>query len=166
MSLVEQLPALIGAAVGGLGSYVAIAASERGRFRREQSVRWDERRMEVYVAYGRSVQATLTLLWRVGAHRGVDPHPHPLVPADAATPLAAAYSERDLAWESLLLTGRDDVIEAARAWHPVVSRLARYANQPAPDPVKWQAAVEETRTVRQKYYAAARADLAVPAKVR
>ncbi|MGW2288660.1 hypothetical protein [Streptomyces phaeochromogenes] len=49
-AFIQQLPALIGVMVGALGSYLAIARGDQIRFRREQTARWEERRLTVYSA--------------------------------------------------------------------------------------------------------------------
>jgi hypothetical protein len=47
-SFVQQLPALIGVLVGALATYAATSAAERARWRRTQSVRWDDKRLTAY----------------------------------------------------------------------------------------------------------------------
>jgi len=54
VSLQDQLPALIGVAVGTVGTIVATGLADRSRWRRRQSVRWDERRLDAYVAFARA----------------------------------------------------------------------------------------------------------------
>jgi hypothetical protein len=76
-TFLQQLPALIGVVVGALGSYVAVALSDRARFRREQAARWQDRRLSVYSDYARAVKATITVTFRLAAHFGNDPHPYP-----------------------------------------------------------------------------------------
>jgi hypothetical protein len=53
----QQLPALIGAVIGALGSYPALARSDRDRFKRERAARWEERRLAVYAEYARSLRS-------------------------------------------------------------------------------------------------------------
>lgn len=52
----QQLPALVGVVIGAGASYLAGAASERTRWRRERSSRWDERRAQAYADYGYAVK--------------------------------------------------------------------------------------------------------------
>jgi xanthine/uracil permease len=41
-SVVQQLPVLIGVAVGALASYLVTSATERARWQRQQATRWDD----------------------------------------------------------------------------------------------------------------------------
>ena len=55
-SFVQQLPALIGVVIGASASYLAGAATERARWRREQASRWDEKRAQAYADYGYAIK--------------------------------------------------------------------------------------------------------------
>ncbi|MFD3311279.1 hypothetical protein [Streptomyces sp. NPDC058694] len=93
-AFIQQLPALIGVVVGALGSYLAIVRGDKVRFRREQTARWEERRLTVYSDYARVLKKSVTLTYRVSAHLGNDPHPHPLSPEEAAPQLVSALEAR------------------------------------------------------------------------
>ncbi|MER6519845.1 hypothetical protein ABT246_23695 [Streptomyces sp. NPDC001553] len=45
MSLAGQLLPLVGVALGAVTSFLAVSLNERTKWRRQQSIRWDERRM-------------------------------------------------------------------------------------------------------------------------
>ncbi|MFJ1543000.1 hypothetical protein ACIODS_31120 [Micromonospora chalcea] len=47
-AFVSQLPALLGVVVGALGTGLVTFLSSRSQWKRGQSVRWDERRLEAY----------------------------------------------------------------------------------------------------------------------
>src|SRR5690242_17412072 len=115
-AFIQQLPALIGVVIGALGSYLAVVRGDQARFRREQAARWEERRLAVYTDYARTLKQAVTLTYRVAAHLGNDPHPHPLSPEEAAPLLAEAGLARDPAGEALLLLGSTAVVEKARVW--------------------------------------------------
>lgn len=85
-AFLQQLPALMGVVIGALGSYLAVVRSDRARLRRESEARWEERRLAVYSDYARTVKTSVTLTYRVAAHLGNDPHPHPLTPARLRRP--------------------------------------------------------------------------------
>ena len=55
-SVVQQLPVLIGVGVGALASYLVTSATERARWQRQQATRWDDKRAQVYAAYGYAVK--------------------------------------------------------------------------------------------------------------
>lgn len=148
--------------IGALGSYLAITRGDQARFRREQAARWEERRLSVYGDYARSVKATVTPAYRVAAHLGNDPHPHPLAPEAAEALLADASDARDPAWEALLLLGAPEVVAQGRRWAAVANAMESFLREQITDPVRWSALLEQQRVARERYYAAARVDLALP----
>ncbi|WP_399893827.1 hypothetical protein ACGH7X_36165 [Streptomyces sp. BBFR51] len=158
----QQLPALIGVVIGALGSYLAVVRSDRARFRRETAARWEERRLAVYADYARTLKASVTLTYRVAAHLGNDPHPHPLTPREAARPQAEAALARDPAGEALILLGSREVVEKARIWVVAVMEMERFLREQTRDPQAWRALLERQRAAREGYYTAVRQDLALP----
>ncbi|MEV0227181.1 hypothetical protein [Streptomyces sp. NPDC050704] len=161
-AFIQQLPALIGVIVGALGSYLAIVRGDRARFRREQTARWEERRLAVYSDYARALKRTVTLTYRVASHLGNDPHPHPLAPEAAAHELASALDARDPVGEALLMLGSPDVVERAREWVVAVMEMERFLAERTQDPEAWSALLARQRAARERYYAAVRGDLALP----
>ncbi|MGW0736836.1 hypothetical protein [Streptomyces sp. NPDC002851] len=159
---IQQLPALLGVVIGALGSYVAIMRGDRARFQREQTARWEERRLAVYTDYARSVKATVTLTYRIAAHLGDDPHPHPLTPEEAAPLLAQALDARDPSGEALLMLGSAEVVEKARAWVLTAIEMEQFVGRRTHDPDAWQALLARQRVGREGYYAAVRRDLTLP----
>ncbi|MFH9570935.1 hypothetical protein ACH4MG_10350 [Streptomyces sp. NPDC017454] len=158
----QQLPALIGVVVGALGSYLAVVRSDRARFCRETAARWEERRLAVYADYARTLKTSVTLTYRIAAHLGNDPHPHPLPPREAAPAQAEATLARDPAGEALILLGGPEVVEKARAWVLTVMEMERFLREETRDPEAWQALLERQRAGREGYYTAVRKDLALP----
>ncbi|TLS44121.1 hypothetical protein FE633_21465 [Streptomyces montanus] len=161
-AFMQQLPALIGVIIGALGSYLAIVRGDRARFQREQAVRREERRLAVYSDYARVLKKTVTLTYRIAAHLGNDPHPHPLAPEDADPQLAEALDARDPVGEALLMFGAPEVVERAREWVVVVIEMERFLGEQTRDPEAWSALLARQRTARERYYAAVRSDLALP----
>ncbi|WFB09364.1 hypothetical protein LRS74_21695 [Streptomyces sp. LX-29] len=161
-AFIQQLPALLGVVIGALGSYVAITRGDQARFRREQAARWEERRLTAYADYARSLKKSVTLTYRVAAHLGNDPHPHPLSPEEAAPQLAEAAEARDPAGEALLMLGSPDVVERAREWVVAVMDMEGFLRDQTRSPETWSALLQRQRTARERYYAAVRSDLALP----
>ncbi|MFI6034981.1 hypothetical protein ACIBBD_12605 [Streptomyces sp. NPDC051315] len=161
-ALIQQLPALLGVVIGALGSYLALARSDRERFRRERDARWEERRLAVYAEYARALKKSVTLTYRVAAHLGNDPHPHPMPLAEAEPLLAQASAARDPSGEALVMLGSRDVVEKARVWVTTVIEMERFLRAGAQDPQAWQALLERQRAGRAGYYAAVRDDLELP----
>ncbi|WP_030568087.1 hypothetical protein [Streptomyces aureocirculatus] len=158
----SQLPALIGVVIGAMGSYVAVMRGERIRFRRERESRWEERRLAVYSDYARVLKRNVTLTYRIAAHQGNDPHPHPLSAAEAEPLLTEAADARDPAGEALLLLGAAAVVEQAREWVVVVIAMERFLRAGTRDPDAWTALLARQRAARAGYYAAVRDDLGLP----
>lgn len=159
---IQQLPALIGVVIGALGSYVVVVRGDRARFRREQTARWEERRLAVYAEYAQSVKKTVTVTYRVAAELGIDPHPDPLPLEDAKPLLADATTGRDPAGEALLMLGSPAVVDRARAWVLTALEMERFVREGREDPQAWQALLERQRAGREGYYTAVRDDLGLP----
>lgn len=159
---IQQLPALVGVVIGALGSYLVVVRGDRMRFRREQTARWEERRLAVYTDYARSLKASVTLAYRVAARLGNDPHPHPLSLAEAEALLAEATIARDPTGEALLMLGNPAVVEKAREWVVTVLEMERFLRDGTEDPRAWQALLERQRAGREGYYTAVRDDLGLP----
>ncbi|KPC64725.1 hypothetical protein [Streptomyces chattanoogensis] len=161
-AFIQQLPALIGVVIGALGSYLASTRGDQARFRREQAARWEERRLAAYADYARALKKSVTLTYRIAAHLGNDPHPHPLSPEEAAPHLADATDARDPAGETLLMLGTADVVEKAREWVVVVMEMEGFLRAQTRNPEAWSVMLERQRAAREGYYAAVRRDLALP----
>src|SRR5256885_11385127 len=137
-TLLQQLPALIGVVIGAFGSFIVAHATERGRFRREQSARWDDKRMSAYAEYARALKQSIIVAERIAAHLGNDPRPQPLVPEEGFLAFAAAIPEREAAWESVLLLGTSEAIEAAQEWQRLVWQMEHFARDQVRNPEQWQ----------------------------
>jgi hypothetical protein len=125
--LSAQLVTLLGVVIGAGSSYLVTAAAERARWRRQTEIRWDERRATVYAEYGHSVIECVNLARRIAAGRGIQGFPHPVSLEDGRTDLSAARSQQGARWESVLLLGSPDAIEAGRRWQlrPLDTRCSR-----------------------------------------
>ncbi|OIJ68864.1 hypothetical protein [Streptomyces mangrovisoli] len=161
-AFIQQLPALIGVVIGALGSYLAIVRGDRARFDRERVVRWEEQRYTVYVDWARALKQTITLNYRVAAHLGNDPHPHPLSAEDAEPLMTQAQIDRDPYGEALILLGSPAVVDRAQEWVSTVMAMEAFLREARRDPEGWQALLDRQRTGRQRYYAAVREDLSLP----
>ncbi|MDC0769150.1 hypothetical protein [Streptomyces sp. HD] len=161
-AFLQQLPALLGVVIGAIGSYLVVVRGDRMRFRREQTARWEERRLAVYADYARSVKKTVTVTYRVAAGLGNDPHPDPLPLEEAKPLLADATTGRDPSGEALIMLGSPEVVDRARAWVVVAMEMERFVRDGRRDPEAWQELLERQRAGREGYYAAVREDLGLP----
>ena len=74
-ALLQQLPALVGVVIGALASYLAGAATERARWRRQHAARWDASRMEAYASYALTVKTFILIANRISASRNLGSSP-------------------------------------------------------------------------------------------
>ena len=159
-SVLQQLPALIGVVVGVVATYVATVAAERGRWQRQQSVRWDERRITAYIEYAHAVKKVLAITVRLAAQRGIHPDDDEISPEYTIADLASAEDERTIKWEAVLMMGNEAVVMAGRDWHQSAFKMMRIACGQATD-VSWPEAVTTTGVGRRRFYEAAKRDIGV-----
>ena len=159
--VVQQLPALIGVVVGALASFMAGAASERARWRREQSARWDDRRAQAYADYGYAVKNVYVQSMRVAAMRSRQADGDLADYTEALAALSVLTDERTAKWESVLLLGNPQTVAAARTWHRRVWQVERFARGERTDTEQWDALMTDIMADRARFYAEARRDLGI-----
>jgi hypothetical protein len=159
MSLGEQLPALVGVVVGALLSWGSGALTDRWRFRREQQVRWREQRLSAYSTFSASAKSTMSTLFRVAAGLGVDEQTEPLTLDEARPSLAAAFHDREAAFERVRLVGSEAIIDAAREWVRQIYEMRRLVEGPALSSDAWGAQVSKANEMRDHFYLRAREEL-------
>ena len=160
--LVQQLPALVGVALGATAGYVTTSLADRSRWRRARDERWDAARMQAYSDFGNAVKRVFDLATRIAAGRGIQHAVQPLTPDDdSAAALTEAEGARARAWESVLLLGDPVTVDAARAWWHEVWRFVWFARGWLSDSEHWSGALAESNAARQRFYDCARRDLGV-----
>ena len=159
--LLQALPALLGVLFGTAATYLTTTATERSRWRRSQSVRWDERRIEAYTDYAHSLKQLITIIVRIAAAKRIHPEDDPLDPDEGLPLLAAAGEDRTVKWEAVLMLGSPAVIVAGRTWHQAAARLQLLA-MAATGGAAWIAAIEATSQARRGFYEAVRQELGIP----
>ncbi len=121
--LLGQLPALIGVVVGSLGTILATTYAERSRWRREQNVRWDERRLSAYVEFGKTLKEIRHLCGRLTADRRTATLALPVDRDSGLLQLNDAEAKRSKTWEEVLLLGDNETVAAGRRWRDAVFEL-------------------------------------------
>jgi hypothetical protein len=159
--LIGQLPTLIGVVVGTLGTILATQLSDRARWRRTQSVRWDNQRVDAYAEYARALKEVHLLATRLTAPSRPSSQAHPIDPDAGLELLAEADAERTKAWERVLLFGDAATVAAAREWRDAVLQLELSARGRSPGDFEWVPAVRRADEGRDRFYETARASLAV-----
>jgi hypothetical protein len=110
-----QLLTIFGVAVGATGSFVSTTLLDRARWRREEALRWDAKRLECYGEFGNAVKRVITVAERICAGLGLPNTSQVLDQAEGLPILTAAEEEQALKWEHVLMLGSPDVIAAGRA---------------------------------------------------
>ena len=112
----QVLSTLTAVAVGALATYLAGAATERTRWRRERSARWDDRRAQAYADYARAVKNVHVQGMRADGLRRTGTGARAAY-EEALTELERLTDDRTAKWETVLLLGDPETIEAGRTWH-------------------------------------------------
>jgi hypothetical protein len=159
-----QLPAILGVIIGALGTLLVTSLTDRARWRRDQAVRWDTRRLDAYVAYTATVKEIHTLARRVSAPYRRSSKSRPIDREQGLELLAEANARRTKAWEAMLLLGDETTVTAARAWQDAVAAEENLCSGDSIDEIdemEWQSAIEAVDQARDRFYLAARENLGV-----
>ena len=159
-NFLNQLPAIVGVIVGVLGTLLATSLTDRARWQRDQSVRWDTRRFEAYMAYATVIKEIHTLTFRISAPRRRSQW-QPIDHEEGLKLLAEANVRRWKVWEAVLLLGDEGTVTAARAWREAVHAEELLCSNDAIVETEWKSAVNTVDQARDRFYAAARESLGV-----
>jgi hypothetical protein len=160
-TFLDQLPAILGVMVGALGTLLVTSWTDRARWRRDQAIRWDTRRLEAYVAYASTVKEIHILALRTSARSRRYSKSPPIDKEQALELLAEANASRTKAWEAVLLLGDEATVMAARAWQDAVHVEEHLCHGDSIDETEWRSAVEAVDQARDRFYLAARENLGV-----
>lgn len=164
MDWITQVAPLAGVVVGATASFVAGHLTERSRWRRSQSVRWDEKRLLAYLDYLATAKSISMLTMRVVASRGVDAGVQPIDTQLGLTELDRAEGERSTKFEGVLLLGDTATARAAQNLNEALWGMHRLARQgEILDADLWWKFFRKYREARVELYAAARRSMGVPA---
>ncbi|MDW3847007.1 hypothetical protein NMK34_10370 [Micromonospora sp. BRA006-A] len=160
-AFVSQLPALLGVVVGALGTGLVTFLSTRSQWKRGQSVRWDERRLEAYGEFAQVLKEIQAISLRVLAAADGDKYRSGLDKAAALPRLADADIRHTLAWERLLLLGDAATVAAAQDWREAVWRLEHRAREVGETTEPLTDVYQQANACRDRFYDAARRGLGV-----
>lgn len=132
MDIKIQLLPLFGVVVGAVMTFLSSNLIERSRWERQQSIRWDERRLDAYVRYAAAIKRNLTAVAQVLAGKGVIKTINPVGDEVGQLELAAAEAERSTAFEAVLMLGDTATIEAGSQLNREVWRMQAYARGELP----------------------------------
>ena len=160
--LAQGLFTLLAVALGAAGSFATTQLVDRTKWRRDQSARWDERRLEAYTDYATAVKLAIIRSRSVLGHFGLSPTLTPLSPEEGLPLLAADENSRTAKLEALMLLATPGTIAAAREWHGIAWRFHHWASRSVPTTTaEVEAAYAEAQVARERYYAAVRKELRI-----
>jgi len=153
-NFLAAIPALIGVAVGvvGAGWY------ESRRWKRDQGIRWDERRVDAYAEYARAIKKIHITALQLVDRRLADTLATPMKREAGLDRLAQAEAHRTECWELVLLLADEPTAHAALQWHNAVAFEAEFARDRPNDAESddWIALVRSADEARDLFYEAAR----------
>lgn len=132
-------------------SWLAVAVNDRSRFKREQRAHLADQRILAYSDFAASAKATMSTLFRVAAHHGVDLDPQPITWEDAQPHLEKAYHDREAAFERVRILAGDGVVAAARAWVKATYTM-RHAIRNGTTSDAWAEVVSQANEQRDRFY--------------
>jgi len=103
--IVAQVLTIAGVLLGSAATFVVTSATERNRWRRAQSARWDDKRLLAYSEYANAVKHMVRLCRRIAETKGLLSTGQPTDLDTAFAALAEAETERAARWETVLLLG-------------------------------------------------------------
>lgn len=156
-----QLITLLGVALGAMASFVSTKMVDRGRWQREERLRWDAKRLECYSEFSAAMMRFINIGYRMAADFGLPALVEPLTGDAGAPALADAEAELSLWWGQLNILGSADVIAAAQSWRQEAWHLELFAHGHSRSPTEFRMSAARRRRARSHFYAMVRADLGV-----
>lgn len=129
------------------------------RFKRERIARWQDRRVDAYADYGASLKRTMSTLYRVAAGRDLDDQTEPMTLDEAMPQLAAAFHDREVAFEVVMLVGSTEIQKLAREWTTKVYAMRNAVGDGDTSRSDWKMLVGAANASRAEYYACATRDV-------
>jgi hypothetical protein len=158
MSFSNQILTLVAVVLGGSISFIATYLVQRASWLREQKVRWDERRLSVYIDYLNAVKELVFMASRLASEHPLESGIYPLErTAENFSKLAEAEMRRTTASDALRMFGGAGISTAARAMTRCAWKLSRIASgETVGDLADWRAAYAEYEDARDEYVICAR----------
>jgi hypothetical protein len=156
-----QLLTIAGVAVGAFASFVSTRVVDRGRWRREEALRWDTTRLHCYSEFAAAIKRHIGISDRICAGLGLPAGAQPLNPARGLATLATAEDDLSVKWEQVLMLGSPDAIAAAQDWRRAAWRLEWLARGLREGAAEYTQANLEVGSARKRFYTAARDELGI-----
>ncbi|MFD9546490.1 hypothetical protein ACFWBG_03840 [Nocardia salmonicida] len=160
-AVVQQVITVAGVLLGAGATFAGAALTERAKWQRTQSSRWDDRRLVAYSEFAHSLKHFAVVSQRMVVGRGFPQAGQPLSTEEGSQLLAEAESEKTLKWEMVLLLGSPEAVAAARLWNKAVWELSLVAMGRDMSHDNYLRAYEAAGHKRNAFYECARNDLGV-----
>lgn len=160
-SWIVQLLTILAVAVGAVASFVSTRLVDRARWRREEALRWDSKRLDSYSEFANAVKHFISISHRLCVELGLPSAGQPLDATIGLPMLANAEQDVGVKWESILMLGSPDAISAARDWRHIAWHLEWFARGLRNDPAEYEQANIDVGEARGRFYSAVRADLGI-----
>jgi hypothetical protein len=148
--------------IGGIVSYIGASLTERIRWARERSSRWDHSRLDAYMQYARALKEEVRITLRIASGLGAGTSTDQLTLDEGRLLRQVAEHERSALFEGLLLLGDPATVEAARAWQGAAWDVYQYLlATDAPQNDEFIALYEIVGTKRDAFYRSARIGLEI-----
>ena len=157
--IVAQALTIAGVLLGSAATFFVTSLTERTRWQRAQSARWDDKRLVAYSEHANAVKHMVRLCRRIAETKSLLSTGQPIDLDSAFAALGEAETQRAAKWEPVLLLGEPTTISAARAWYEQVWQLERILREEHPDKSLFIDAYKDAMRLRNEFYAHARADL-------
>jgi hypothetical protein len=157
--IVAQALTIAGVLLGSAATFIVSSATERTRWRRAHSARWDDKRLTAYSEFANAVKHMVRLCRRIAETKGLLPTGKPIDVEGAFADFAEGETQRALKWETVLFLGDPTTISAARTWYEQVWRLEHILREEHPDKSAFINAYQDAMRLRNEFYAHARKDL-------
>ena len=163
MAALAQIIGLVGVIAGAGVGYLISSRTERARWERIQSTRWDQDKLRGYTQFAEAVKDLAIISARLAATRGLKTNHTPLPEAEGMNRLDEAEIERSRRFEAVLLLGDSQTVSAAQELNRAIWRLMDVGSGLVPaEQEDWWNRFAAYRAAREGFYHAARAGMGVP----
>jgi hypothetical protein len=163
MPVTDELLTLAAVIVGAILSFGATSLNERQRFRREESTRWANQKLDAYLEYLHAVKHMARIARCIAAARGIHRYQPPLEREDALSMLNEAGERRAQASDKVTLLGDAATVKAIRRLNEEVWRLEKIARGGlTPDLKTWLACNQSLVKAKNEVFDRIRAELGIP----
>lgn len=156
-----QLLTLLAVVVGACASFISTRLLDRSRWRREEALRWDSKRLECYIDFAIVISRYVTIGYGLTTEYREKTHVQAIDKELGLPELARTEAELSEKLEQVRMLGSPKVIAACEEWRQEAIRLDSFARGMRSNADEYQEATQARRAARRRFYSAVRADLGI-----